>query len=276
MSSTTKIVAPLSDSNIIAVSKLVDDAQAEGWREPSHSEIEFQIKKAGLSSVDPKLQGQTVGKAKRVREVLYWALENDEPKGSAFVAGLISHIRGCGGFRIQSPNYAGEDTIKTAISAFSSEGFDLSMDGDLQPLVLENLSGQLLTDALKSYVKRAQKGTMDAALLAGTSKDLLEATSAHIIATKFGSYSHQDNFPTLLAQAFIALDMAIPKDAKGNSPIERLERSLYEAGCAINTLRNKEGTGHGRPWVTSLSDKDARAAIQVMGIIAERMLNKLK
>src|SRR5713226_4595178 len=115
MNSTIKTAAPLSDAIIIAVSKLVDDAQAEKWREPSHSEIEFQITKAGLSSADPNRQGQTVGKAKRVRAVLNWAIENDESKGGAMILQLISHIRGCGGFRPQSPNYVGEDAIQTAI-----------------------------------------------------------------------------------------------------------------------------------------------------------------
>ncbi len=275
MNSTIKTAAPLSDAIIIAVSKLVDDAQAEKWREPSHSEIEFQITKAGLSSADPNRQGQTVGKAKRVRAVLNWAIENDESKGGAMILQLISHIRGCGGFRPQSPNYVGEDAIQTAIGAFSSEGFELSLDGELRPQVLANLSGSALTEALQSYVGRAKKGVMDAALLTGTSKDLLEATAAHVIARKYGSYSQQNNFPTLLAQAFMALGMAIPNDGSGEAPLQRLDRALYEAGCAINTLRNKEGTGHGRPWSTSLSDNDARVAVETMGIIAERMLSKL-
>lgn len=269
-------VTPLSDAIIIAVSKLVDDAQAERWREPSHSEIAFQIDKAGLSRVDPNQRGQTLGKAKRVRSVLYWALENDERRGGDFVARLLSHIRGCGGFRDSSPNYVGKEAIQVAVDAFGSQGFDLTSDGELQPKVLDNLTGTLLTEALESYVRRAKKGATDAALLAGTGKDLLEATAAHAIVSKYGDYAKQSNFPTLLAQAFVALDMSIPDDGKGDSPLQRLERSFYEAGCAINTLRNKEGTGHGRPWITTLSSHDAKSAVETMGIIAEYMLNRLK
>ena len=51
---------PISDSIIVAIAKLVDDSQVES-REPTHSEIEFQINKAGLKTADPKYQGQTVG-----------------------------------------------------------------------------------------------------------------------------------------------------------------------------------------------------------------------
>lgn len=61
--------APLSDSVIFAVARLVDDAQTD-TREPSHSDLEFQIGRARLTAGDPKAQGQLVGKAKRIRGVL--------------------------------------------------------------------------------------------------------------------------------------------------------------------------------------------------------------
>lgn len=58
--------APITDSVIIAFARLVDDAQSE-TREPSHSDLEFQINRARLTAGDPKAQGQLVGKAKRIR-----------------------------------------------------------------------------------------------------------------------------------------------------------------------------------------------------------------
>ena len=79
--------APLSDSIIVAVANLVDDAQKE-TREPSHSDIEFQIRKAGLQDGDPKAQGQLVGKAKRVRGTLSWAFEHSPEAGEEFVVSL--------------------------------------------------------------------------------------------------------------------------------------------------------------------------------------------
>src|SRR5580704_15610241 len=75
--------APVTDAIVIAVARLVDDAQV-GTREPSHSDIEFQVNRAGLSAGDPKAQGQAVGKAKRVRAVLTWALEQAPEGGEIF------------------------------------------------------------------------------------------------------------------------------------------------------------------------------------------------
>lgn len=267
------IGAPLSDAIITSVARLVDDAKTE-TREPSHSDIEFSIYRAQLQEGDPKAQGLTVGKAKRVRSTLYWAMDNASEGGELFVASLISLVRGCGGFRPESPNYVGSDCIRSAIDAFRSEGYELALDGELRPVVLDNLSGKALTEALESYVRRARKGVMDAALVTGTGKDLLEATAAHILQELWGTYPEKDNFPTLLGQAFVAVGLATTQDKPqpDEAPQKRMERVMYELGLAINHLRNKEGTGHGRPWLPSVSDAEARIAIELMGSIAERLL----
>jgi hypothetical protein len=265
--------APLSDIVIIAVSRLVDDAQGER-RDPSHADIEYQIDLAGLAGSDPNRQGQTVGKAKRVRATLYWALENAPESGGRLVAGLLSHIRGCGGFRDSSANYVGAEAVQNAVSAFGKEGFELSTDGELQPLALQNLSGAQLTAALEAYVRRARQGITDASLVTGTGKDLLEATAAHILMQRYGSYSPNSNFPTLLGQAFIALGLAtsqVPVPSN-STPEKRLQRALFDAGCAVNSLRNKQGTGHGRPWPSTVTPEEARIAVEMMGTVAEYLL----
>lgn len=275
MSSTKPHPTPISDPIIVAVSRMVDDAQSP--REPSHSDIDFQINRAALAAVDPKTLGQSVGKAKRVRAVLSWALDNNKQNGGHFVSLLIDTIKGFGGFRSQSTNYVGEQAIQNAQAAFANEGYELTLEGELRPRVLAGLSGAALTDALRSYVRRAQLGQSDAALVTGTGKDLLEATAAHVIEQKWGSYTYSGNFPTLLGQAFTALGLKTTKDARaaGEHPRHPLERAMYEAGCAVNTLRNKQGTGHGRPWLTDVSPEEARIAIQQMGVISEMLLLRL-
>jgi hypothetical protein len=269
--------APVNDAIMVAVARLVDDAQS-GTREPSHSDIEFQIDRAELGPGDPKNQGQTVGKAKRVRAVLYWGVEHSPDKAEAFVATMISLVRAKGGFRAKSSNFVGEEAILDAREAFRSEGYVLSADGELYPSTLNNLSGAGMTAALQAYVRRAQRGSEDAALLVGTGKDLLEATAAHVITEKYGQYPQHANFPTLLGQAFTVLGLATPQTPSqpGESPHCRVERSLYEAGCAVNALRNKTGTGHGRPFLPGLSDEDARSAVQLIGIVSGLLLRSLK
>jgi hypothetical protein len=263
---------PLSDAIITAVSRLVDDH--ENPRDPSHADLRTQVKRAGLESADLTVPA---GKERRLRAILGWAIENDENSGRTLVGYLIAEIRGCGGFRPDSTNYVGADTIENARAAFRADGFDLSSDGILLPINFEGLTGPEATEALRSYARRAERGANDDPLVVGTSKDLLEATAAHVITELFGSYPETANFPSLLGQAFIALDLVTPEHPRvdGEPASRRLERSLYEAACAVNALRNKEGTGHGRPWLPSVSSSEARAAMRTMGTISEFLLDKL-
>lgn len=268
---------PLTDSIAFALARMVDDAQTER-RDPSHSDIQFCITKCELTPGDPNSQGQTVGKAKRVRAVLTWAIEHSFENGRGFVGQIVSLVRSCGGFRIESPNYVGNDAIASLREAMASQGFVLASDGDLRPTALDSLSGSQLTDALAAYVRRAQRGSEDAALLVGTGKDLLEAIASHVLHECWGQHSAQTNFPTLLGQAFVALDLKTPAQGpeNGEPPQHRLQRAMYDAACAVNTLRNKQGTGHGRPWLPSVTSEEARHATQVMGVVGELLLQALK
>lgn len=267
--------APLNDTILVAVAALVEDSGVP--REPTHSELDFLFKRCGLVEADPRAEGQSVGKQKRVRMVLSWAMENAADKGERLVSGLVAMLRGHGGFRAGNPNYVGDNVVRNAQDAFRAEGFDLGSDGTLQPRVLEGISGAELTGALRAYVERARRGVTDAALVAGTGKDLLEATAGHVLQSRFGTYPSTANFPTLLGQAFTELGLATSAtpSVAGEAPKARVERALYEVALTINHLRNKEGTGHGRPWPPSISDSEARAATEVMGAIAGRMLDCL-
>jgi hypothetical protein len=112
-------------------------------------------------------------------------------------------------------------------------------------------------------------------LLAGTSKDLLEATAAHILVERNGTYPQGANFEGLLGMAFVAVGLATPQHPiqPSESPQCKAERAMFSLACGVNAMRNKLGTGHGRPWLTNITDIEARAAIQFMGTIAEWLLH---
>jgi hypothetical protein len=267
---------PLNDEIAVAISQVVDDAPTSvPTRKPSHADIENIICRFNLEKGDPNLNGLSVGKAKRVNAVLNWALEYDQEAGESFLSALLSVIKGHGGFRGESPNFVGNESIQNLQRSFKDEGFLLASDGVITPIVLDNLSEMEIEEALEAYIRRAKKGASDAALLTGTSKDLLEAVAAHVITRLLGNYP-QKNFPTLLGLAFHLLELSTPDTNGKNTVTERLEISLYELGCAVNNLRNKQGTGHGRPFLSTVSNAEAKAAIESMGMISEFLLSKLK
>ena len=55
----------------------------------------------------------------------------------------------------------------------------------------------------------------------------------------------------------------------GDSPWQALEK------LTTNTLRNKQGTGHGRPWLPSVTVEEARHATQVMGVVGDLLLRAM-
>lgn len=268
--------APLNDEIAIAISRMVDDSQVDK-REPSHSQIEDQFKRVNLINIDPNHNGRTVGKAKRIREVLTWAIDNNIEAGEKLVWYLLSLVKGLGGFRNSSPNYVGEETINNLINCFKSEGYTLSSDGTLSAIVLESLSGVEAVVALRAYANRAKRGIEDAALLTGTSKDLMEAVAKHVILSRRGVYPNQSNFPALMGQAFMELGLATSFTIKqANEPIQcRVERAIFELACSINSFRNKEGTGHGRPFLPNIKQDEGILAIESIGVISEFLLAKL-
>ena len=168
-----KSLPPLNDAILIGVAQLVDDAQT-GRRDPSHEQIAFCIEKAGLKNFDPASQGQNFGKAKRVRAVLSQGLCEDFVGAQKFIDLLVSQIRGLGGFRATSPNFVGTDAIANLQAAFSAEGFVLTNDGAFLQRYWIHWPARNYAEALMCYVRRAQRGSDDAALLTGTGKDLLE------------------------------------------------------------------------------------------------------
>jgi hypothetical protein len=262
----------LSDAVITAVARMVDDAQQER-RAPSHSDLTFLLEQVGLKQADLPTPA---GKEKRIRYVLTWAIEHDPDRGEQLVARLIAMMRGFGGFRSDSPNYVGDDAIENARRAFASEGLVLTNGGELHRRLLESLDDPETPHVLRSYIHRANRGADDAALVLGTGKDLLEAAAAYVLLVRFGEYSYV-NFPTMLGQAYVALGLATPqiRPEPGEPPWREVERDLFDLGCAVNRLRNKEGIGHSRPFLPSVSDEQARAAIQSMGIIAQVLLDHL-
>ena len=267
-----------SDSLVQAVGRLVDDR--ESTREPSHYDIGTVFERTKIAAGDPHNDptAAKVGKRKRVTRTLRWALDHNEAATGAAVAALIDLIRGCGGFRAASPNYCGDEAIENCIAAFEGQPVELTKDGDLRPRSLAGLTGRELTGALRSYVARAQRGHADSVLVAGTDKDLIEAVAAHVLTERFGSYSQAD-FPTLLGQAFHAVGLIAqrPKQEAGGIQGARVAMSvaLYELGCSVNRLRNKAGSGHGRPFLPELSSKEVRTATESVGVIAGALLDAL-
>jgi len=264
-------------ANIRLTDKIALEIANVATRHVTHYDIGTFARECELAHADPRAAGETVNKERRIRAILTWAMKNAYENGCAFAEKLLLFTGSCGGLRPESPNYV-EEAVANLRRVLVSEGLQLSPDGEILPIVLDVLSDADLTEPLQAYVRRAQKGCEDAALVVGTGKDLLEAIAAYVLHQLRGATEFPHNFPSLLRQAFEALGLKTPADkvVNGEPPQHRLQRALFDAACAVNTLRNKEGTGHGRPWLPNVTEEEARLAIQVMGIVGDMLLTALK
>lgn len=268
---------PLNESIAIAVSRLVDDKSQR--RDPSHWELGIAIGRAGLAEVDPHRREERIGKFKRLQEIFLWAVDNDPRAGGELVRSVIAAVRASGGFRSDSPNAVPSEAIANAAATLGGEGWLLTADGELAPRYLDEdeFGAPSASEALRVYVRRANKGFADAALVTGTGKDLLEATAAHTLVSRRGTYDSAMKFPTLLGLAFAELQLSTQPPATGapEKPQDRMVRTLYNLACAVNTMRNKEGTGHGRPFLPGVTPAEADAAVRTMGLISSLLLTRL-
>ena len=83
----------LSEETMTAIAQFF-----QGGSGPSHDELTRAFTRTGLSRVDPG-NSSSVGKVKRVREVLGHAVDTNRDSGSRLVEILIEAIRAHGAFR---------------------------------------------------------------------------------------------------------------------------------------------------------------------------------
>jgi hypothetical protein len=262
----------LSEEIIVLLPRFVDQ------RGPTHDELTRMIDRAGLRGVDPHGTDSNTGKVKRIRAILAHAIDREPKKGEHFVKGFINQVRACGGFRIGSDQCPGAETVTALRSALRHMGFDLDAEGYVRPTLLENLEGAELTEALWSYVRRAQTGAGDSELVIGTAKNLEEATVRHVLKQLSGSYAttgHTSHFPVALYQAFDRLGLSGSTSTMDSDPYKALQQGLFLVACAVNRLRNDRGDGHGRPGDTLATMLEGRLSSQAAGLVSELLLSAL-
>ncbi len=251
---------------------------------PSHNELEQAFARAGLAGGDPaRGGGPPIGKTKRVRQVLVYATDNNPAAGIELAKQVVSLLRADGAFVASSGSYAGPAKIAALKRAFSMLGFDLDASGAMRPLVIDNLNGTQLTEALRAYVNRINLNPDDAPLLVGTGKELDEAVARKVLEDRLGSYpvgGQAGSFPVTLANAFTTLGLALPPTVTLDSdPHRAVQQCLFLLGVAVNRLRNDAGTGHGRPGpprkTAPLTAAESRLVARATALIAGTLLDEL-
>jgi hypothetical protein len=160
---------------------------------PSHDQLDQAFAHHKLSKGDPapsgKMpEGRPLGKTKRVRQTFRYAADRDPAAGLALAREIVALLRADGVFTPTAPEYAGPEKVSRLVAPFLRLGLTLMDSGELVPVVIDNLEGTELTEALRGYVRRINLNPDDAALQIGTGKELDEAVARHVLVERTGAY----------------------------------------------------------------------------------------
>jgi len=254
------------------------DQLVDANRPPSHDELTHVFRSAGILHADPARAGEKVGKVKRVRTVASWCLSHDVRAGWRLLEALVSAVRAEGGFSPHSAGFVGDEVVANLRRALQEVGFTVSDGGELIPQLLESVPEVDQNAALAQYASRLRRGALDSPLVTGTGKDLLEATARHVLVQNHGAYDARMGFPGTLFNAYAALGLCSPPGQLiqgrllDEDPAGQLEQTVFLLAVAVNRLRNAEGTGHGRPFLPSVTPRQAELASQAIALAAELLL----
>jgi hypothetical protein len=253
----------------------VVDQLVSADRRPSHDELSGVFRRAGVAHPDP---GAGIGKVKRVRAVASYCLSSDDGAGARLVVELVGAVRAEAGFVSGSDQYVGDTVVANVRRALATVGYVLDAEGGLAPRLLDNAPEADRYVVLRQYADRLRRGAFDSPLVTGTGKDLLEATARHVLVQGGGQYDPRMGFPGTLLSAYTVLGLSAPPGAliQGQvldaDPVGQLQQAVFLLGLAVNRLRNADGTGHGRPYLPSVTERQAELASQAIALATELLL----
>jgi hypothetical protein len=116
-----------------------------------------------------------------------------------------------------------------------------------------------LERAHSRVVRALEAGDVEGTI--GAAKELVE-TTAKVVLDAFGETAGSDvELPKLVHQAIKALELH-PAGLEGRASLRRLAQAMISTACAIAELRNSDGTGHGRPYISNLQMEHAEFAME--------------
>jgi hypothetical protein len=260
-------------ANGVPLNADVAGALAQFWHQgegPSHAVISRVLTSSGFFDgyeYNPNVQGPT--KVERVLKAFREA-ERRPARGRDLLEGLLSALRVAGlvGTGDRSP---AENTLRRALGG---SGWFLTDEGQLRAFLGLDLStgGR---EALDEQVDRLRRSTTDPALLIGTAKELLESVAKFVLeelgypttaSMDFGQLWH------VARERLGVLPQQVDPDLPGAASIQAIHDSTWKIAQHTNTLRNLQGTGHGRTLPSGVTEELAVLVVREATSVAEYML----
>jgi hypothetical protein len=263
------VSAPVSDDIAAALASFL-----HGGDGPSHSTVSRVLTAAGLDD-GYVYKPQSTGTSKEQRVLQAFRRAEHQGGGRKLVEGLLSALRH--DELIGLPDDQRSDNERRLRLALGRSGWLLTEDGQLRAFAGADMEtgGR---DALDENLARLRSSTSDPALLIGTAKDLLEAVAKFVLEESGMEVPPNASFDSLwhiARERLGVLPERVDKSLPGYEAIRAIHQSSWTIAHNINTLRNLQGTGHGRTLPTGVSEDLALLVVREACSVAEYMLRRL-
>lgn len=258
---------PISDGIIGALANFT-----QGGSGPEHRKLTQVFVSCGCSDKDPFDETtRTPNKVERITRVGQAALRLPHA-GRKFTEGLINQLRVSNVFGSERQFY--ENSIEVLADELKCVGWSLTDDGHLQPLDRFDLEtgGR---PALEEQINRLRHSEENPGALLGTAKDTIESACKLVLEDNHRYPGANASFSTVLAQTFEVLDMkagGVDAEQPGGRALKTIYSSSQKIAVEINSLRNAQGSGHGRTLPTGVSVEAARYLAKQAILLAELIL----
>jgi len=183
---------------------------------------------------------------------------------------------------------AGSETVegqRALTSVLARDGFDVDDAGRIRPFGAEGLAGLIertdLPSGVRAQIDRIQNTIdSDPEAAIGSAKELVEATTKHVLDQLQVDYGSSPKLPDLVRLAQRELGVhpeAVAPDKAGYDTIKVILGSLAQVAIRVNDLRRPYGTGHGRAERPSgLHARHARLAVGSAAVYCRFLLDTLE
>ena len=260
--------APLTDDVAGAMA-----AFFRGGAGPSHSDVSRVLTSCGYS--DNYVYREDVQGPNKQSRVLsaFGAAKRNPSRGREMVDGLLGLLRLANLIGTDDPS---EDEIRLR-RALGSSAWYLDDHGHLHAFAgLDVDTGG--REALDEQLDRLRRSTADPGLLIGQAKDLLESVAKFVLqelGMDVGTKLDFNGVWYLARERLGILPQHVDPDLPGAAAIREIHQSTWRIAEQTNSLRNLQGTGHGRTVPTGVSEELALLVVREACTVAEYMLSLL-
>lgn len=238
---------------------------------PTHDGLDDAFASVGMTIPRETPSGESITKPRRMRTAFETADSNGLKATRRLISALVDELRHRDVFQHPAPEIVG--AVQAVRQLITEGGATLTTDGFITTAVAFPTVDAGQRETVDRLIARLRRNDQDPASILGTAKDLLEATSKHVLHER-APQQRQKDMPNIVYEAMEALDLSTkPSSINGPSAgaIAQLHQLVARTAQAVTASRNDGGDGHGHLNPTGVSPELAEY-VRVVTLAATKFL----